>query len=557
MTLMSFSYNTEAYSLGLHREWIGYLQPQGLVVSPPALLRAQAIVERGNPERQQSFREFVGTSTEGSPCIKDFVSFVRGFLEWSDDEDNLDFVALDKEGEETLRDRLTLSLVEFQDTLAPDWVFFDEFPEDWEDGQPDPLLMLIKEWPSSQPFDQKVSQAEGWDAAPHERMERLLRESGVEIGLLTNGCAFRLLYAPRGESAGHMDFPVEAMLETSGRLILNAFQMLLSFHRLKGESSSEKRLHALLQQSRKYQNEVSETLSQQVFDAFLALLRGFQQADQQVKETLLQDWLKDKEGTDEIYSGLLTVLLRLILLLYAEGRGLMPNSPLYKEHYGLVALYEQLQEDADLHPDSMDLRFGAWARLLTLFRLVYQGQELDRELTQEESQFFFSLPPRSGELFDPRRFPFLEGRARGDEGQLPSLLEEVPRISDGVVHRMLHSLLYVKGERLDFSSLEVEHLGSIYENMMGFFVQTCEGTSVGLRPNHVVINLDELLSVAPKNRVKWLKEQADCKLSAKFEKLMKAATCPRVSWNRLVAGLVSSSSRWSHSAGAQLPSSPA
>ncbi len=50
----------------------------------------------------------------------------------------------------------------------------------------------------------------------------------------------------------------------------------------------------------------------------------------------------------------------------------------------------------------MDQRYGAWAQLLTLFRLVHEGG----------SHGGFHIPARKGYLFDPDRYPFLEGRHR-------------------------------------------------------------------------------------------------------------------------------------------------
>ena len=62
--------------------------------------------------------------------------------------------------------------------------------------------------------------------------ERLLREAQVPIGLLSTGTHFRVVYAPRGENAGTLTFPISAMVEVAGRPILSAFEMLFSSYRL-------------------------------------------------------------------------------------------------------------------------------------------------------------------------------------------------------------------------------------------------------------------------------------------------------------------------------------
>ena len=79
----------------------------------------------------------------------------------------------------------------------------------------------------------------------------------------------------------------------------------------------------------------------------------------------------------------------------------------------------------------MDQRFGAWAQLLTLFRLIYDGGSHGPK---------FDLPARRGYLFDPSRYAFLEGRHASEDSIA------IPRISDGVLHRVLENLLILDGE---------------------------------------------------------------------------------------------------------------
>ena len=83
------------------------------------------------------------------------------------------------------------------------------------------------------------------------------------------------------------------------------------------------RLPEILEKSRKYQNLVSTKLAEQVLAALYELLRGFQGADDQRKGELLRQVLQD--DPNQVYAGLLTVLLRLVFLLYAEDRGLMSD----------------------------------------------------------------------------------------------------------------------------------------------------------------------------------------------------------------------------------------
>src|SRR5437773_12422229 len=118
--------------------------------------------------------------------------------------------------------------------------------------------------------------------------------------------------------------------------------------------------------------------------------------------------------------------MRLVFVLYAEERDLMPVDRLYEENYGLRGLFKKLRDDAARHGDDlMDRRYGAWAQLLALFRLLHAGGGRER----------FRFTARKGRLFDPDRFSFLEGRASAEEP--PSAL---PLLSDGKIWRVLERL---------------------------------------------------------------------------------------------------------------------
>ena len=98
-------------------------------------------------------------------------------------------------------------------------------------------------------------------------------------------------------------------------------------------------------------------------------------------------------------------MMRLVFLFSAEERGLLLlGDPLYDEHYAVSTLVARLQEAADQHGEEvLERRHDAWVRLLSTFRAVYGGVPHDR----------LKLLPYAGNLFDPDRFPFLEGRRPG------------------------------------------------------------------------------------------------------------------------------------------------
>jgi hypothetical protein len=475
-----------------------------LVVSPPALVKAQAVINRTRAvEVQERLKEIVCTdpipgSTSGEEAwIKDFPAFAEQVLEWMPED------LVGASGQEALPEALEIVLPDYGETLKPTYAVRDPDSGSW--------LMLIQESAPGQSLDEvdpTVEKGQGWKATVQEKFERLLRETEIPIGLLDNGTHLRLIYAPRGESSGHLTFPVQAMCEVPGRLILGALDMLLGADRL-FNVPTERRLPKLLSDSRDYQAEVSTKLADQVLDALWELLRGFQTADAAVNGRLLSEIART--DPQHIYGGLITTLMRLVFLLYAEDQGLMPGDDVYQRNYSITGLYDRLREDAGNYPDTMDQRYGAWAWLLSLFRLVYDGGGSTPEY----------LPARHGQLFDPNEYPFLEGRAQNScYSEVNSI--EPPRIPDGVIYRLLEKLLVLDGERLSYRALDVEQIGSVYEAIMGFEVEVAQGLSIAVRPKDVVVNVEDILAAKPKDREKLLQE-ADCKLTGKALSALKEA----------------------------------
>ncbi|MCS6899928.1 MAG: hypothetical protein RMJ98_08250, partial [Myxococcales bacterium] len=258
---------------------------------------------------------------------------------------------------------------------------------------------------------------------------------------------------------------------------------------------------------------LSTALREQVFGALRTLLQGFQAADNLAEGKLLRDYRG--EAMQEVYLGLVTVLMRMVFILFAEEHNLLPmSSDLYAKSYSLTQLYAQLLKDYSEHGDGLATRYGAWARVLTLFRILHDGRKVAGEL---------QIPAREGKLFNPDEFPFLEGRPRGTARQKEEKLS-VPHVSDGVIYQVLNQLLVLDGERLQYKGLDVEQIGSVYEGLVGFKIEVAEGDSLCLLPEHVVINLEELLKLPGAERIKQLKVKANLNVKDKATTEVKAAT---------------------------------
>ncbi|MCC5896544.1 MAG: hypothetical protein JJU32_01325 [Phormidium sp. BM_Day4_Bin.17] len=477
--------------LNQHREWLGFLQPVGLVVSATALVNAGVIIDRARVvERQQQLQNFLNQQQEAPSqnSAESFANFVETLLEWMPDQDLLDPPA-----------DLEVVLADYGETLRPTYAV----PQAPDEG--DGWVMLVQCLEKGRALDSQ-SDEEPWHATPQEKFERLLRGTKIPIGLLWTETHLRLVYAPPGESSGYLTFPLSAMAEVAGRSILGALWVLLGSDRL-FTAPTAYRLPRLLEASRHYQNEVSERLAEQVLDALWELLRGFQQADVEMAGHPLRHL--GKTNPQHLYGGLVTTLMRLVFLLYSEERGVMPGDAVYQRHYSVLGLYSKLTQDVGNYPDTMEQRYGAWPWLLSLFRLVYDGGGATEDY----------LPARHGQLFDPEEYPFLEGRLFDSANSSPRL----PRIPDGVVFRMLDKLLLLDGERISYRALDVEQIGSVYEAIMGYEIELAQGAAIALNPKDVVVDLEALLGLKGKERSKYLKDNADCNVTGKGLKALKTA----------------------------------
>ena len=492
-----------------HQEWIGYVQPVGLVVSIPALLAAQAHVNRNIVPEHLRFLACLPKEKDNTPIpeIRDFAHLTRTVFNWR--ESDLEAIT---PGDARYA-AVEITLPEYHETLRPSHVVREAEPKD----PSHPWMMLVQVLPTTVHLD-TVATADNrhWQATPQAKFERLLRETRVPLGLLTNGRAVRIVYAPRGETSGYMTFGVSEMAQVAGRAIFAALHMLLRQERL-FTGDEKQRLPAILADSRKYQNVVSTKLAEQVLAALYELIRGFQAADDQSNGTLLHDVLA--EDPNHVYSGLLTVLMRLVFTLYAEDRGLISTDPVYANYYSVTGLFDRLRADDGRYPDTMNLRYGAWAQLITLFRLIYEGG----------SHGGLKIPPRRGYLFDPDRYNFLEGRPYKTTRDRHDGEIRIPHVSDGVVFRVLNYLLILDGERISYRTLDVEQIGSVYEVTMGFGLGVAKGATIAIKPKvrlgaPVPIDLEELLRVPGADRAKWIKGKTDQEITGDAVAALKEAS---------------------------------
>ncbi|MEO8609319.1 MAG: type IIL restriction-modification enzyme MmeI [Chloroflexota bacterium] len=366
------------------------------------------------------------------------------------------------------------------ETIRPDYMLH-------QPGQSNNARALVCVYPFGLPLEKPMPHAL-WSASPAARTFALLRATGVRIGIVTNGEQWMLINAPTTGLAGYVSWYAEIWQEE--RDTLRAFFSLLGVSRFFGVAD-EDTLEAMLDESANDAQEVTDQLGLQVRHAVEILVRSLDRADQDSGGTLLAGV---REA--ELYQAALTVMMRLVFLLSAEERGLfLLGDPLYDQSYAASTLRAQLHETADrTGEDVLERRADAWSRLLATFRLVYYGA------AHEDLR----LPAYGGSLFDPDRFPFLEGHVDG-------LDDTPPNVDNRTVLHLLDALqvLQSKGEarRLSFRALDIEQIGHVYEGLLDHEARRAEevmlGFTGGIEPE---IPLSALLIQTDADLHKFLKE---------------------------------------------------
>lgn len=336
-------------------------------------------------------------------------------------------------------------------------------------------VMLIATYPSETKLEAPLKH-DKWAASPLERMVTLCRSTEVPFGLVTNGERWTFINAKVGQSTTYASWYSRIWIQEVDTL--RAFVSLLGIRRF--YAPEEEQLSTILTRSLDMQQEISSKLSEQVGQAIEVLVQSLDRS-QQSDSTLLKDITPP-----ELYEAGLTVMMRLVFLLCAEERDLLlSDEPLYESNYALSPLRSQLSEEADRHgPEVLERRHDAWPRLLALFRAVYGGIE-------HES---LRLPPLGGSLFDPDRFPFLEGRTKGTSWQDTDALP-LP-IDNRTVLLLLEALQVLDGQTLSYRALDVEHIGYVYEGLLERTVNRLAKPSLKLIANkgatQTVFSIDEL-----------------------------------------------------------------
>ncbi|WP_249019144.1 Eco57I restriction-modification methylase domain-containing protein [Conexibacter sp. S30A1] len=315
----------------------------------------------------------------------------------------------------------------------------------------DPVVLLVHSYPHGTPLHRPL-RADAWAASPLDRAAELARATGHPLALVTNGMDWTLVWARPGESTGICAWRAELWLEEP--LTLRAFVTLLGARRFFA-LPAEQGLTRLLAESAGRQQEVADQLGTQVRHAVELLITTLDRADRDRHGELLGEL----EGA-EVYRGAVTAIMRLVFLFVAEERRLLPiEDQRYAQTLAASTLRAQLRERADRDgEDPLERSTAAWHRVLALFRAVHGGIEHDA----------LRLPAYGGGLFDPDRYPFLEGRPPGSSWH-EHRASPLP-VDDRTMLHLLDALqTLLQGDSsvlLSYEALDVEQIGHVYEGLL-------------------------------------------------------------------------------------------
>ena len=309
-----------------------------------------------------------------------------------------------------------------------------------------------------------------WPATWVQRAALSCRHHQVPLALVTDGDHLTLVHAPERGATGWGTWRASEF--ASEPVLLDSFVSILRSRRFIG-AAPQNTPEALLAESAGTQAEVTDRLGTQVRQAVELLVNAISRADRSRGGALLA-------GVDphEVYEAAVTVMMRTVFLLVAEENDLLPiDNPHYRDLYSIRILRETLEQDQFEHAEALETRTTAWHRLLATSRAVHSG------IHHEE----LSVPAYGGSLFDPDRFPFLEGRTTdstwtANPGAPIAVTDlDVLAILDSllVLHFRDHSGA-ADTRRLSYRNVDVEQIGHIYERLLDHDAVTADTVVLGL-----------------------------------------------------------------------------
>ncbi|MCQ8831724.1 Eco57I restriction-modification methylase domain-containing protein [Streptomyces malaysiensis] len=454
-----------------HQEWLDLTEVSGPFLTMPVLLRAWPQLDAVDKDQRARLRAHHADWQTDTTAGRDaWVAHVlRSLLEWGDA-----LVLRQSEAEDVpdlALDRFTLDVPEHGVHLRADFALAE--PGTDLAAEPDVksaakrVRVLGMTLPSGTVPTARPKWGDDWSASPADRLARLLRHHDIPLGLLTDGRWWCLVWAPAGGVTTTAVFDAINWNEAAERNVVRAFVSLLRRRRF-FEYAEPETLVGLMKESLAAGDEVTDALGVQVRQAVELLVDAIGRADARLMEHGAPGLRASGVGAGEVYRGAVAVMMRVVFLLFAEERGLLPaDNEVYAQSYSARFLRAELKARADAEGEaSLEHTTAAWHRLIALFHAVHDGVRHPQ----------LKLPAYDGSIFDPDTYPWLE---KG----FPLL-----PIDDRTVLHMLQSVQEVRvgtgrqreTRTLSFRALDVEQIGYVYEGLLSYDGERAVETMVGL-----------------------------------------------------------------------------
>ena len=312
------------------------------------------------------------------------------------------------------------------------------------------VITEAKYW--GRPLSQRDNSGrETWKSGsnPSHQMVSYLVGTRTPWGILTNGQVWRL-YSREVSSTASEFYEIDLSLifdflpangEPTPTQIEDFKRWWLFFRKLSFVPDMQGKSFVQLAQegSTAYAREISEQLKKIVFQEVMPQIAG---GFVQYRKLQLHIDQETPESLNEIYIASLSLLYKLLFLLYAEARSLLPmDNPDYRDNSLMnIARWAATQIDQQRNLSEATFATPRYDALLALFRRIDMG---DRAL---------GIPHYNGGLFNPNtpENQFLENH----------------KISDKTVAQVIDRLVRDQGQSVDYAYISVRNLGAIYEGLL-------------------------------------------------------------------------------------------
>ena len=375
---------------------------------------------------------------------------------------------------------LTVDFLEHRESISP-WAALYKNLDEYSKQKP---LIIVHTYPPDTLLNSPS--ADGWAASPIDRMSLCLRRLEIPLGIVTDGRWWAIVWSENNSNTGYGIFDSLTWIEE--RIARDAFFSLITLKRQIGVKEDE-RLYKLFQDSLVEQEVITEALGIQVRQAVELLI----QALSEIKVKNIQDNNDElfPEDEHEVYQGALTVMMRIVFLLFAEERGLLPlDQELYGNNYSISKLLNDLESKAMNGEEYLENSFSGWYRLLSTSSIIFNGASFDD----------LRMPAYGGSLFDPTRFTWLLSTEKNGSLSI--------QINDRVMLHILSSIQKVNQNsqirRISFREMDVEQIGYIYEGLLGFTSKYTTNDSIigliGKKGNEPEILAKDLFAIKSKSK---------------------------------------------------------